>query len=211
MQIVISFDDGLTSDIRAAKLLHKYGFKATFYITSAQIRGTSQLSLKEIKDGILAYGHELGGHTVSHPMDIKLLPPDKLKFEIENNKLMIEMLLEKKPITKFCYPRGRHNEEVHAAVKAAGYKEARTTIVMETCNYSQDPFRTPTSVHMFPREEYKGRHWLEVGKELFMKAKNSPVRIPEQFFSLWGHTNELDRNDDWGNFEALLAFMNENK
>jgi peptidoglycan/xylan/chitin deacetylase (PgdA/CDA1 family) len=181
MNTEISFDDCNVSDIKAAKILTKYGFKGTFYMPSNQVKGTQLLSLKEVFKDIIGLGHEIGGHTVSHPMDMKLLTDEQLKFEIENNKFLCELLM-KRHVTKFCYPRGRHDERVRAAVKAAGYKEARTTEVLQTRNVSDDPFQTPTTVHMFQRDEYNGLHWFDMAKSYFMKAKHF-----DETFSLWTH------------------------
>lgn len=199
MNIHISFDDAHISDLRAAKLLSKYGFRGTFYMPSCQVQGSQIMSLKEVKEGILDLGHEIGGHTVSHPMDIKLLNDADLKFEIENNKFLCEML-NKKLITKFCYPRGRHDERVREAVAKAGYTEARTTIVKKIRNHTGSPLTTPTTVQMFARNEYDGRPWFEVAKEYFYLALKESETDPSVFFHIWGHTYELDRQGDWDNW-----------
>lgn len=207
MKIDISFDDANISDVKAANLLSKYGFTGTFYMPSTQVAGTILLSLKEVFEGIVKKGHLIGGHTVSHPMDLKSVKADdQLKFEIQNNKFLCDLLMAKAgfpPTTKFCYPRGRHDARVRAAVKAAGFLEARTTRVLHISNDTGDPLQTPTSVHMFAREEYKGEHWTVVAKKLFDKARVTP----DSFFSLWGHSIELTRQNDWGKFEELLSYM----
>ena len=207
LNVVISLDDCHVSDLRASKLLHKHGFKGIFYMPSSQVRNTILLSLKEVKEGIISLGHELGGHTVSHPMDLKLVTDDaKLKFEIENNQMLCEMLM-KSPVKKFCYPRGRHDERVRKAVKDAGFLEARTTQVLKIRNDSGDPFQTPTTVHMFQREEYDGIHWFEIAKTYFDEALEASKNEDGIFFSLWGHSNELDRQNDWEKFEELLLYI----
>lgn len=209
MKVDISFDDCHVSDLRAARLLKKYGFVGTFYFPSATVPRTVKATLQEIREVIvLECGQEIGGHTVSHFMDLKEVTDDKvLKFEIENNKVAIEQMLMKQPVTKFCYPRGRHDERVRLAVKNAGYTEARTTKVLAIRNESGDPFQTPTTVHMFPREEYKGEDWFNVATRTFHEALNASRNDPSVFFSLWGHSVELDRQGDWEKFEQFLGFM----
>lgn len=201
MRIEISFDDCNISDLKAARLMAKHGFSGTFYMPSAQVPGTQLLTLKEIKEGIFDLGHEIGGHTVSHPMDMKLLDDAKMKFEVENNMFLCSLIMKRLP-TKFCYPRGRHDERVRAAVRAAGYLEARTTVVLKTRNDSGDPFQTPTTIHMFPREDYNGVHWLEVARAALASAVDTGG-----FFSLWGHSKELDRQGDWEKFEEMLVIL----
>lgn len=201
MRIDISFDDCHVSDLKAAKLLNKHGFTATFYMPSLQVKGTQILTLKEVKEGLIDQGMEIGGHTVSHPPDLKLCSDEKLKFEIEGNKVLCNQLM-KRDIKKFCYPRGRHDERVREVVKKANYLEARTTRVLHTKNDTGDPLQIPTTIHMFPREEYFGQDWLELGKKIYA-ARNSET----EFFSIWGHTVELDRNNEWDKFEEMLIFM----
>lgn len=209
MKVIISFDDGHVSDLRAARLLHKYGLIATFYIPSSKVGDCQPMTLKEIKEGIIDLGHEVGGHTVSHPMDMKLLDDAELGFQIINNRMML-MQMFKQPALKFCYPRGRHDERVRKAVEAAGYSEARTTKVLEISNKLADPFQTPTTIHMYPREEYTGRSWLEVAEEYYLKALEASQSDDNVYFSIWGHTKELDRQEDWERFEMFIKFMHEN-
>lgn len=203
MKISFSFDDGHISDLRAANLLKKYGQKATFYISNARVPGTVQLSLREVKR-LFDMGMEVGGHTVSHYMDMKAIEDDEeLKHEIVNNKILLEMLIAKKPITKFCYPRGRHDERVREMVRKAGFTEARTTLVLKT-EFNEDPFQTGTTIHMTDRKEYWGRDWFEVALEQLEVAKS---KGDKGMFHVWGHTQELDRQDDWNKFEELLKIV----
>ena len=202
MKIDISIDDGHISDLRLAKLLKEYGFVGTFYIPNCQVNKTIQMSMKEIKEGIVNLGHELGGHTVSHPMDLKLVPDNQLKFELENNQIFLQRL-SGKPVTKFCPPRGRFDDRVVAKIKECGFTEIRTTRVLNT-DLPKDLFRVYTTIHMFPREEYNGVHWFEVAKNqldiAISKGENG-------YFHLWGHSAELDRLDYWEDFENLLKII----
>ncbi len=201
LKIDISFDDGLVGDLRAAKLLTQYGFTGTFYIPN-----NCQLSPREVKE-IVNMGHEVGGHTVSHPMDMKLLDDKQLAFEIGNNMAWLEHL-SGKPVTKFCYPRGRHDQRVRDAVKSYGYKEARTTQVMKGVNESGDPYQTPTTIHMYPRDEYNEKNWFHMAEDcLRVSIWRRDTTTDPCFFSLWGHTNELDRFGYWQSFEEILDVM----
>ena len=200
MRISVSFDDANVLDLRAASLLETYGMTGTFYYPSTPVNGQMHLSLKQMKDYLADKGHEIGGHTVNHITDMKLIEDDeKLDWEIKENKNTIEFFLTRKPITKFCYPRGRYDDRVREAVKKAGYTEARTTRVLQVMNYSGDPFQMPTTIHMYPREEYQGVHWLEVAKVYLEKAVQQ-----DGFFSLWGHSSELERFGYWTGFEEML-------
>ena len=202
LKTIISIDDGHVSDMRVANLLSKYGFKGIFYIPSAQVKNTLRMSLKEINDVLVSQGHELGGHTVTHPMDLKLVEDDQLNFELINNRVMLRDMF-KQDVTKFCPPRGRYDDRVIQAIKDAGYKESRTTQVLNT-DLPEDPYRTHTTVHMFPREEYKGKHWFDVAKEQLDIALSKGEK---GYFHLWGHSLELDRFNYWYDFESLLKII----
>ncbi len=201
MRIEFSFDDGMCGDQRAAALLEKYGYRGTFYYPSNPVVQGNWLDIPHMAR-IARAGHEIGGHTVTHPADIKLLSDSQLDFELQNNKALIEKVVAHKPCTKFAYPRGRHDERVRAAVKKAGFTEARTTLVLNT-DEAEDPLRTPTTVHMYARKEYNGKLWLEVAKEQLEIALSKPNSV----FHVWGHTNELDLYQEWGRFEELLKLL----
>lgn len=190
-----------------------YGFKGTFYNSNAELKGTIKMSPMEISREILKRGHELGGHTLSHPADIKLMPDAQLKFELENvyngEPLIYLGHFPQGRVNKFCYPRGRHDERVREAVKAAGYLEARTTIVLKIRNHTGDPYQIPTTIQMFQRNEYEGRHWFELAKEYFLKALEESKNDESVFFSIWGHSKELDQAQEWDKFEEILGFMKE--
>ena len=205
MRIEIGFDDCLVGDLKALALLDWYDLKGTFYYPSVYKGRADSLSMKQVHEQIAMKGYEVGGHTTTHPMDMKLLEDKDLKFQVEENKKTIEGFLTKKPITKFCYPRGRHDERVREAVKKAGYLEARTTKVLQIRNDTGDPFQTPTTIHMFQREEYQGVHWLELAKIYLQKALEASRTDDSIFFSIWGHSCELDEAGDWDAFEKILG------
>lgn len=199
MDFRISVDDGDEDDLRSAELLEKYGLTATFYIPN-----TTTLSDERIIE--LGRKHTLGGHTVTHPPDIKRLLPDELVRDIQENKEWLASLVPDRAITSFCYPRGRHNESVREAVRAAGYREARTTLVNFT-DPPDDPFRTWTSCHAAPRKEYAGQDWLTVAKALFRLAQEKGAR---GYFHFWFHSWEVRNRNEWGKLEEVLKYFSEN-
>ena len=107
-----SWDDGGKFDGKLADLLLYYGLPGTFFIPSQ-----CNLELEQILE--IAKNFEIGGHTVSHFQNLKLLDDDFLKAEILDNKIWLEEILGKK-VTQFCYPRGRFDDRIIQAVKAAG-------------------------------------------------------------------------------------------
>ena len=200
-----SWDDGDKLDMKIANLLLRYDLPGTFYIPNDNGTPKSvQLSEDQIRE-LSKLGFEIGGHTYSHPEDLKQLNSEQLKNEIEKNKKWLEDLIGKK-ITSFCYPSGRYNNNVINAVKRAGYEEARTTIV-GSISHPEDSFRIKTSVHVYPdRKEYLGTDWLQFAKKLFDDAK----RI-KGYYHIWGHSWEIDKYDLWKGLEELFKYISKGR
>lgn len=197
MKFVTSWDDGNYLDLRLAKLLKSYGLKGIFYIPN-----NCQLTESEIKVLANVYGMEIGGHTVTHPPDIKLLDRERAGKEITRNRKWLQQLTGQS-INSFAYPRGRYNEETIELVKEAGFSEARTTQVFHLS--SDNPLTTHTTIHAHPsRTEYDGAPWYLLARKMFKQAGDDDV------FHLWGHADEIERYKMWHELEAFLRFAYEN-
>jgi peptidoglycan/xylan/chitin deacetylase (PgdA/CDA1 family) len=123
--VILSFDDGYADFYTTAyPVLAQHGFKAVSYVVPGFFgRGgymTASQVLELDRDGI-----EIASHTWSH-LDLTTLPPDALAREVQAPKAYLEQLLGH-PVVDFCYPSGRFNDNVVAAVGAAGYQTATTT------------------------------------------------------------------------------------
>jgi hypothetical protein len=79
-------------------------------------------------------------------------------------------------------------------------------MVMNT-DIPEDPFRTITTIHVLnTREEYKKMKWTDVAKETFDLAKSK-----NGYFHIWGHSNEIDRNNEWTNLEQVFNYIYRNR
>lgn len=196
LRFVFSVDDGKADDLKIAELLLQNKLPGLFYIPSnGQLDGHDIAWLHE-------EGFEIGGHTSSHPPDLKMLNDRELRWEIIGNKLMLESIIGEE-ITKFAYPRGRYNEKVIEVVKEAGYKEARTTLVLQEAKH-YDPFRTHTTIHALQRKEYKGREWDSIAREYAREYSGT-----SEIFHIWCHSVDLDRHNYWERLESLLDHISE--
>lgn len=63
--VTFSYDDGNIADRRLVALFNKYGLKATFHLIPSRFGGDTVISSDEVKT--LYSGHEISGHTYSHP------------------------------------------------------------------------------------------------------------------------------------------------
>ena len=194
MRLETSFDDGGVYDYKICELLKKYNLSGTFYIPTI-----NDLSEPEIIT--MSNDFEIGGHTTTHPRDMKLLSEIDQYNEIKDNKDYLEQLIGRK-INSFCYPRGRYNEITIEQVKKVGYKEARTTI-QNSIDKPIDIFRMKTSIHIYPEnKEYNKPNFLKEGKRLFKEAFNN-----NGYYHIWGHSEEIEKFKMWDELEELFKYI----
>lgn len=197
-----SWDDGSKNDLLLAELLQEFGVSAVFYVVVDWVGSDGYLTWKDIRALDENPLFEIGSHTMSHPMDLKLLYEEDLFYEIQNSKDMIETVLGHH-ISHFCYPRGRHNDTVRHQVARAGYIKARTTIVGKD-NEGPDLLQIPTTAHVYDgRPEYKHKDWYTYAVEQFEKMLENPE---DKVFHLWGHANEVLRDDEMPSLRRFLEY-----
>lgn len=110
--VIISVDDGNTTDPLFAKILDKHGFRGTYFWHTG-----SRISEEQIVD--LAETGEACAHTVNH-LDLTSLPVAEQWTEIVDNKLWLEQIIGK-PVTCFGFPFGASTTETAHIVNEAGF------------------------------------------------------------------------------------------
>ena len=85
----------------------------------------SDLYTSNVK-AMIAAGWELAAHTIHH-LDLTTLDAAQLKEEVAGSRAILRREYGV-PVENFCYPAGRFDDTVIAAVKAAGYVGATTEI-----------------------------------------------------------------------------------
>jgi peptidoglycan/xylan/chitin deacetylase (PgdA/CDA1 family) len=124
--IVITFDDGYADFYSAAiPILRKHDFTAVSYVVSGFIGRPGYMTAAEVISAQGA-GFEIGSHTVDH-VNLTKQSNDGLRYQLTASKEALERLL-KRPVTSFCYPYGKVGPREAAAVTAAGYQDATTTM-----------------------------------------------------------------------------------
>jgi peptidoglycan/xylan/chitin deacetylase (PgdA/CDA1 family) len=122
--IVISFDDGYLSQYTHAKpALRKLGWPGVLNLKVGNI-GPGGLT-KHMVRSMVAAGWEVDAHTITHP-DLTTVGPDQLRTEVAGSRTILRRDFGV-PVAFFCYPAGRFDANVEAAVRAAGYLAATTT------------------------------------------------------------------------------------
>jgi peptidoglycan/xylan/chitin deacetylase (PgdA/CDA1 family) len=123
--VILSFDDGWENQFQYAfPLLQKYGFSATFFVVTGYLDHSNFMTVEQLKT-MLAAGMVIGSHSRSHPALPSIGTPQRLKDEIAGSKAWLEEQLGV-AIDTFAYPYGSYTQATVAAVRAAGYRTART-------------------------------------------------------------------------------------
>jgi len=122
--IVLSFDDGYRSDVTVAmptlRKRHWPGVLNLVLKNLTPVWGSRPGMVRKL----IAAGWEVDAHTISH-VDLTTLSADRLKQEVAGSRAAIRKQFGV-PAAFFCYPSGRYDDTVVAAVKAAGFLGATT-------------------------------------------------------------------------------------
>jgi peptidoglycan/xylan/chitin deacetylase (PgdA/CDA1 family) len=117
--VVLSFDDGYPGDVDVAMpTLRARGWSG---VLNLQVENIVPARVRLL----IAAGWEIDSHTFTHP-DLTHVGTAQLAHEIAASRTWIRRVLHV-PANFFCYPSGRYNAAVVAAVRRAGYLGATTT------------------------------------------------------------------------------------
>lgn len=213
--ITTSWDDGHPLDWKLAELLKKYDIPATFYVPVKNVERECMNPQQMVE---IAQSFDIGGHTCHH-YDLTRISLKEAEREIVEGKKRLEGIIGKE-LLSFCYPRGKFNGEIVNAVKGAGFTVARTTRLLT--RRIKDPFRIGTTVHV--QDHWTGPYINQVIMSLdkdmlrFMLRNNlffkrwDRIAIDTLNFvienggvwHLWGHSWEIEDNNNWGRLEEVL-------
>jgi len=227
--ITTSWDDCHPSNIKLGKLLKKYSIPATFYIPIKHIglgrkfkyfKRRETMTPEQIKK--LSKNFDIGGHTFKHT-DLTKVSPKKAKEEILEGKKTLEKLIRKE-IISFCYPYGNFNEKVVDVLKKIGFKGARTTSLFT--RKIENSFKMGTMIQAAQRSDWSYaynfiKQFLKFNdlrlsqfilkKYLFNKPWDQIAIETLEFvmknggiWHLYGHSWEIDGNNDWKKLEKLF-------
>ena len=120
--VVVSFDDGYRPQFTyALPELRRHGWAG---VLNLKAEG-SDLYPSNV-EAMIAAGWEVAAHTINH-LDLTELDAAQLKEEVAGSRAILRRDYGV-PVKNFCYPAGRFDATVIAAVKAAGYAGATTEI-----------------------------------------------------------------------------------
>lgn len=123
--IVVSFDDGYHSHYaNALPVLRALGWPGVLNLELKNIRPDYGLTDPEIR-ALIAGGWEIDSHTIDHP-DLRTVDAARLQYELVQSRAELRQRFGV-PADFFCYPAGKYDATVIAAVQRAGYLAATTT------------------------------------------------------------------------------------
>lgn len=196
MRIVASFDDGSKEDLILAEMMKQYHIPTVFYFPVHPFEVNEPRGRVSLDAGDrlqIAADHEIGSHTLTHPL-LTRINPEIARDEIRDSRLALQKEFGQ-DITAFCYPRGYANPEIQQMVKDAGYTHARG-VTVGYLERSENPFYEQTTVHVgCDRKEYAGLNWYQYAQEMLQQATDTSI------FHLWGHGWEIGK--DVHNFDLL--------
>ncbi len=196
----ISYDDGVTQDVRFVELLNRYGLKGTFNLNYGLLRkgftwqhecGMTVRRLPEEEICRVYQGHEIASHSYSHPYFDDMEETEILK-ELGADKFFLELLTGRE-ITGYATPFYHYSPLMAQCVKQCGFSYAR--ISEETNDYS-----IPEDFYAWKGSKF---HWdadLVPFVEGFL-ATNQELALCQ----LVGHSYDLDVLDLWDTMEAICA------
>ena len=121
---MISFDDGYRSAVKTAlPTLARRGWPGVLNLTVDHL-GSSGLRARGVRR-LIGASWEIDAHTITHA-DLTALEGKALEREVAGSRAAIRRAFGV-PVDFFCYPSGRYDVSVIAAVRRAGFLGATTT------------------------------------------------------------------------------------
>jgi peptidoglycan/xylan/chitin deacetylase (PgdA/CDA1 family) len=219
--VTTSWDDEDRTGLKVAELLSRFRLAGTFYVPTGKLGQGTSFTAGDLR-ALAASGFEIGGHTVSHAI-LTEVDADERAREIGDCKLTLQEIVGAE-IGMFCYPKGRFNRDVMAAVERAGYRGARgTQMLASTLDF--DRFAMPTTLQAYPhrRSNYvrnlvrlkafdvllksipdliNFHDWLRLGQVSFDRTlRNGGV------WHLYGHSWEIEKLGLWGQLREMLEYV----
>lgn len=122
--IVFSFDDGYHSQLtNALPVLRAHGWPG---VLNLQVNQTRYDLKPDAVRTLMRAGWEVDAHTFTHP-DLTTVGDAQLRHEVADSRAVIRRTFGA-PVNFFCYPAGRYDDKVIAAVRGAGFLAATTTV-----------------------------------------------------------------------------------
>ena len=123
--VIVSFDDGYASQYATGEpVLTRLGWPGVLNLEVSRIDAPDGVR-SGVVEALVGSGWELASHTLTHP-DLTRVGAARLREEVAGSRARLRQAYGV-PVRFFCFPSGRTDAAVRAAVRAAGYTGATTT------------------------------------------------------------------------------------
>lgn len=201
--LTFSYDDGNEQDKKLLEILNRYDMKCTFNVntgldhnhgtwTYRDVLEVHRLNLAECPD--LYDGHEMAVHGVYH-YNLTELSPAELTAELQGNADAIQKIYGTAPVG-MAYPYGVYNDAVIAELRRTGISYARGVESSHSFAVQDDLMRfRPTCHHDDPM-------LFDLAEQFLQSKPETP-----QIFYVWGHSYELEGQQNWDRLERFCEMM----
>ncbi|NTX65922.1 polysaccharide deacetylase family protein [Myxococcus sp. CA051A] len=140
-QVIVSlnFDDCLATQTTGAAIMEARGMRGTFYVHSTRMGLSGRLTLAQVQ-ALRDAGHEIGGHTLTHP-HLTELSADEQRREICNDR--VALLNAGFRVTSFAYPFGDKDSTTRQIVMDCNCNSARESGGLRTSSSGSSPAAEP--------------------------------------------------------------------
>jgi len=193
--LTMSYDDGVTQDIRLIEIFNKHGIKGAFHINGGLFNragGRARVAKEDV--GQVYAGHEVSLHGFTH-QSLSVTPNVKIVEEIIRDRMALESITGE-PVRGMSYPNGSINDNVVDVLKTMGVEYCRK--VETTGN-----FELPTDFLRWEATTHHNRDLLELGE----KFLNIQLKWRPYLMYVWGHSYEFDDHNNWHVIEQFCEMM----
>jgi len=199
---ILSYDDGVTQDVRLVQLINKCNLRATFnlnsYLSETEFQWTHPTGtvVKRLPCNVLSElyrGHEVASHTRSHPYMDNLI----------ESQIMDEMAMDKEALEEICktklfgfaVPFEYYSDLIKSCAEKCRFEYARTSEITGEFAPQNDYFEwKPTAFHLDENLDMLIKEFISTQEELAL-------------FLLVGHSYDLDTENMWDKTEDIFRLI----
>ncbi len=196
----ITYDDGVTQDIRFVELLNKYNLKGTFNLNSQLMKEEFRwvhetgMVVKRIpvdKVVNLYKKHEVASHTLTHPY-MHDMGKAEIMYQLSEDKKNLEQIFNQK-ISGFAVPFSYYSPLIAECAKECGFEYAICSDESYTYTPPQDYYWWAAGAfHLNPQ-------WRCFAEEFF--ATDAELALCQ----IVGHSYDLDAENMWEEMESFFS------
>lgn len=188
--LTLGYDDGRAADRRLLDVFNRHGLRGTFFLNAGRMRSAERIPAAEIAERYR--GHEVATHGLTHPTLPRCPQAMQVQQIIEDRK-GLEALVDY-PVRGHAYPNGCRSPELAATLATLGIDYARTTECTGDYALPHDFLAWHPSCHHNDR--------LLERLDAFLALPKAHIFY---LFSVWGHSWEFDRDNNWDLIETFCA------